>query len=110
MQKSILSGSLLLSAVQLVSHVSPFAAPIPPQTRLQSSPPSILLSGNPFEHESEEEEKEFTIRLNKLVEALHGFSSTYNAGHVVDVRKVRAVRKAWLELEKTGWFRAEKPR
>jgi hypothetical protein len=56
------------------------------------------------------EEKEFTRRLNNLVSALHDFSLTYNDGHVVDVKKVRAVRKAWVELEKSGWFRAEEKR
>jgi hypothetical protein len=56
------------------------------------------------------EEKEFTRRLNNLVNALHDFSLTYNDGHVVDVKKVRAVRKAWVELEKSGWFRAEEKR
>jgi hypothetical protein len=54
-----------------------------------------------------EEEQDFARRLNVLMGALREFSATYNSGHVIDVRKVRAVRKAWTELEKSGWFRAE---
>ena len=56
------------------------------------------------------EEADFTRRVNNLVTALNDFSHTYNAGHVVDVKKVRAVRKAWVELEKSGWFKTEEKR
>jgi hypothetical protein len=87
---------------------------------LQSSPSGIdwpgragdaaVQASDPFEHGSEVEEKEFARRFNNLLTALHSFSNTYNAGHVIDVKKVRAVRKAWLDLEKTEWFRSEKPR
>jgi len=54
-----------------------------------------------------EEEQDFARRFNVLMGAQREFSATYNSGQVIDVRKVRAVRKAWAELEKSGWFRAE---
>lgn len=63
----------------------------------------------PFETPAEQE-NDFTKSLNTLLAALHDFSATYNSGHVIDVKKVKAVRKAWEELEKSGWFRSEKPK
>ena len=57
-----------------------------------------------------EQENDFTKSLNTLLAALHDFSATYHSGHVIDVKKVKAVRKAWEELEKSGWFRSEKPK
>jgi hypothetical protein len=64
--------------------------------------------GDEFLEQQADEEKDFTKRLNRLEGALRDFSTTYNSGHVVDVKKVKAVRKAWVGLEKTGWFRGEK--
>jgi hypothetical protein len=118
---SILAASVLLGAVQFFGQLAPSSDPIPRQVWLTYAPgvdqtatgrggiPS-LLAGDPFEREGKEEEQEFTRRFNTLVGALHDFSTTYNAGHLIDVKKVRAVRKAWLDLEKTGWFRPETPR
>jgi hypothetical protein len=64
---------------------------------------------DPFETRKEQE-RDFARRFNGLVGALRDFSTTYNSGQVIDVRRVRAVRKAWAELEKSGWFRAENPK
>jgi hypothetical protein len=36
--------------------------------------------------------------------ALSDFSSSYNSSHTVNVKKVKAVEKAWRELEKSSWF------
>ena len=116
--KSILTLSLLPGAVQS------FGAP-PPQAHVlnrrqaetQRSASTLSADGERpqlrggedlFEQQAYAEEKDFTRRLNSLVSALRDFSTTYNAGHVIDVKKVKAVRKAWVELEKSGWFRAEK--
>ena len=41
--------------------------------------------------------------------ALREFSETYNAGHVINVKQVKAIQKAWHELEKSDWFKAQKP-
>ena len=54
------------------------------------------------------EEHQFAERFNKLVSALRSFSETYNSGHVVDVKRVAAVKKAWHELQKSDWFKAQK--
>lgn len=56
----------------------------------------------------EYEEREFINRFNSLVDALRDFSSTCNAGHTIDVKKVTALRKAWRQLEKSDWFRPNK--
>lgn len=68
--------------------------------------PMIPRSEPPFET-VKEQEQDFARQFNGLVVALREFSVTYNSGHVIDVKKAKAVRKAWVELEKSGWFRAE---
>jgi hypothetical protein len=114
LRKSLFTLPLLLSAVQS------FGAPPPQPSVLNRQQTQILKADGEttelrcgeysLEQQADAEEKDFTRRLNNLVGALHDFSTTYNAGHVIDVKKVKAVRKAWVELEKSGWFRAEKPR
>jgi hypothetical protein len=53
------------------------------------------------------EELEFMQRLNGLFKALNDFAAAYKKGEV-DLRKVKAVRKAMHELEKSEWFRPDK--
>ena len=66
--------------------------------------PMIPRRDAPFET-TKEQEQDFVRRFNGLMTTLRAFSATYNSGQVIDVKKVKAVRKAWLELEKSGWFR-----
>jgi hypothetical protein len=54
------------------------------------------------------EESEFVKRVDNLLTALRDFSSNYNGGKVVDVKKVKEVRKALHDLEKSAWFRSYK--
>jgi hypothetical protein len=54
------------------------------------------------------EEDEFVKRLNSLLSALRDFSSNYNSAHVINVKKVKEVRKALHELEKSAWFKSYK--
>jgi hypothetical protein len=63
---------------------------------------------DPFRKQVEYEEHEFANRFNKLMEALRQFSATYNSGHTINVKEVKAVRKAWRELERSEWFRPYK--
>jgi hypothetical protein len=44
--------------------------------------------------ESDYEEREFARRFNGLMNALADFASSYNAGHVINAKKAKAVRKA----------------
>jgi len=53
------------------------------------------------------EEREFIQRLNGLARALNVFAATYKSGQV-DLSKVKAVRKALHELEKSELFRPQK--
>jgi hypothetical protein len=62
----------------------------------------------PLRRQVEDEEHEFINRFNKLTEALRDFSETYNSGHIINVKKVKAVRKAWHELERSEWFKPYK--
>lgn len=50
------------------------------------------------------EEQDFLRRFNGLATALTDFSTTYNSQGVIDVKKVKAIRKALHELEKSDWF------
>ena len=49
------------------------------------------------------EEREFIRRFNGLASALTEFSETYRRG-VIDVQKIKAIRKALREFEKSEWF------
>jgi hypothetical protein len=53
------------------------------------------------------EELEFAKRFNNLVRAMREFSVTYKGGHVIDVKRAKAIRKAIHDLEKSDWFHAE---
>jgi hypothetical protein len=53
------------------------------------------------------EEREFIQRLNGLSRALTDFAATYKSGQV-DLKKVKALRKALHELETAEWFRPQK--
>ncbi len=50
------------------------------------------------------EEAEFIRRFNGLAGALADFAETYNSQRVIDVKKVKAIRKTMRELEKSDWF------
>ena len=54
-----------------------------------------------------DEEREFIQRLNQLSRALGAFTETYRGGEI-DLKKVKALRKAMHELEKSPWFRPQK--
>lgn len=54
-----------------------------------------------------DEERDFILRLNGLSKALNAFVETYKNGRV-DVKEVKALRKAMHELEKSEWFRPPK--
>src|SRR5262249_7173360 len=54
-------------------------------------------------------DQEFVARFNKLINTLMEFADAYKNGQAIDVKKARAVRKAWLELEKSeAVFQEEK--
>jgi hypothetical protein len=53
------------------------------------------------------EERDFIVRLNGLSRALSAFVDNYKNGQV-DLKKVKALRKAMHEFEKSEWFRPPK--
>jgi hypothetical protein len=53
------------------------------------------------------QERDFIQRLNGLSKALSAFTETYKGGEI-DLKKVKALRKALHELEKSSWFRPQK--
>ena len=46
-------------------------------------------------------EQEFVEKFNKLINNLMEFSDAYKSGQAMDVKKAQAIRKAWLDLEKS---------
>lgn len=53
------------------------------------------------------EEQQFVNKFNNLLTTLHEFANEYNH-HVVDLKKLKALKKAWRDLEKTdAWFRLD---
>jgi hypothetical protein len=46
-------------------------------------------------------DEEFVGKFNSLINRLMEFADSYKDGKTLDVKKARAVRKAWLELEKS---------
>ncbi len=51
------------------------------------------------------QEQEFVGRFNELASALEAFSHSYKSDHVINVKKVEAIRKAYRKLEKADpWF------
>jgi len=52
------------------------------------------------------QERDFEQKFNRLIHSLVDFGTNYNNGHIVDVKKIKAVREAWKELEKTDWFKS----
>ena len=115
---------LILTALQMLCaiHCVGAADQRPPADYLQA--PAEQLSLDPSKTDQEAryqtderwrqqeaayEEREFTRRFNGLMYALREFSETYNAGHAINVKRVKAIQKAWHELEKSDWFKAQKP-
>jgi len=53
------------------------------------------------------EEQQFANKFNHLLDTLRDFANQYNH-HVIDVKKLKALKKAWRDLEKTdAWFRLD---
>ena len=61
-----------------------------------------------LKREAAYEEHEFAKRFNALISALSDFASGYNADHTMNIKKVKAIEKAWRKLEKSEWFRPSK--
>jgi hypothetical protein len=60
-------------------------------------PPNPVQAGR---RDAATEQKRFVDSFNRLNETLVDFANQYNQNHTVDVKKVRAMKKAWRELEK----------
>jgi hypothetical protein len=57
--------------------------------------------------EAQYEEQQFVNKFNNLLTTVREFVDQYNH-HVVDVKKLKAMKKAWRDLEKTdAWFRLD---
>ncbi len=77
-----------------------------PQPQIETSAPFIPDWENPADWDAFEEH-EFIQRLEGLSRALTDFAATYKGGQI-DLKKVKRLRKALHELEKSAWFRPQK--
>jgi hypothetical protein len=51
------------------------------------------------------EEQQFVAKFNHLLDILQEFANEYNQ-HQLDLKKIKALKKAWHDLEKTdGWMK-----
>jgi hypothetical protein len=54
------------------------------------------------------EQRRFEESFNRLTESIVEFAEQYNHHRTIDVKKVRAMKKAWHELEKSEpWFKGK---
>jgi hypothetical protein len=97
--------------LMVLFHTGITSAVSPPRVQTSSMAPSVAVASDLTEKvlvdEAAHDEREFIQRLNGLSRALNAFAETYKSGQV-DLNKVKAVRKAMHELEKSEWFRPEK--
>ena len=103
----------LLLTVGAANPQSPRPRPYPPIEQSASEFDSFdariqLEPEDAVRQQAKYEEDEFVKRLNNLLSALRDFSSNYNSAHVINVKKVKEVRKALHELEKSAWFKSYK--
>jgi hypothetical protein len=55
--------------------------------------------------EAMRQQHEFVEKFNAVVRAMADFAERYKTNNSVDVRKMKALRKAWKDLEQTdSWF------
>ena len=55
------------------------------------------------------EERQFVLRFNDLVKAMGAFSAKYQSNHVIDVKAVTSIRKAYKKLaDAEPWFQLQK--
>jgi hypothetical protein len=64
-----------------------------------------VAAGEERRREAQYEELELLRRVNVLATALRDFSSTYSSRRVIDVKQIKAIRKALRELEKSDWLK-----
>jgi hypothetical protein len=98
----MLTTALLSLLFQAAGGANPHGVPPPaycPWCSQNVAPAAEARPWNPLD-----EQQEFLRRLNELTAALADFSQTYNSQGLIDVKKVKAVRKALRELEKSSWF------
>lgn len=104
-----LALTLLLMQSQITMHPENWAAQQKLlwelQTRqMRSRGEERILAQQQARQQAALEEYFFAQKMNKFITKLTDFITIYNAGSV-DMKKLKDVKKAWADLEKTdGWF------
>ena len=111
----MLEVALLLYLVQVQDPALSYPPVHQRSGQLEQQPRSLWMNGEDSSgsadlrrQEGAYEQREFAKRFNGLMDALFDFASSYNAGHVINAKKAKAVRKALRELQKADWFRPAK--
>jgi hypothetical protein len=110
------TANLFLCLLQTVAVANPQSQEHQPYSQIDQAASELESSGARMQLEREDalrqqakyEETEFVRRVNTLLSALRDFSSSYNGGHVVNVKRLKEMRKALHDLEKSAWFRSYK--
>ncbi len=54
------------------------------------------------------DERQFMDRFNRFVRTIADFSSHYNTNHTIDLKRIKALKKAWRNLESSNaWFKID---
>jgi hypothetical protein len=100
--KHMLTTALLSLLFQAADGAPPHGGPPPANCPWCSRNIAPVADSRPWTQV--DEEQQFVRRLNGLAVALADFSHTYTSQGLIDVKKVKAIRKALRELEKSDWF------
>ena len=104
------AAAILFICLVVVVPAEPQAPASQHQWRDQNSrsePSGLLSNEEPFQNDAVYEEQQFVRRVNNLMDALVNFSFTYKTSHVIDIKRVNAVRRALREMEKSDWFKPD---
>jgi hypothetical protein len=87
---------VLLSLLQFVNHNSRPFDPLPPEMSHAESDRWMAAY----------QERQFAGSMNRFVDKLRDFVRQYNADRSINLKKIKALKKAWRDVEKTEpWLR-----
>jgi len=94
------SAMVLLSLLQVLNHNPRALVQVP--SPMQADMPQA----EPDRRWAAYQEQRFTRSMNRFVATLHDFVQQYNADHSVNLKKIKALKKAWRDVEEAEpWLR-----
>jgi hypothetical protein len=94
---------VLLSLLQFGNHNSRASGPMSPEMLMAATPTAD--SGRRM---AAYQEQQFAGSMNRFVDKLRDFVQQYNKDRGINVKKIKALKKAWRDVERTEpWLRLE---